>query len=91
METSHVSLHKSKSATFPGEFFNLCSASGLHSLSCVVCWALVVVARVKINAIARLVSRDGDCIDLVAYLVTMLLVNIEIRVDTGRSQEQGQK
>ena len=91
MDTSHVSLHKAKSTTFPGEFFNLCAASGLHSLSCVVCWALVVVARVKINAITRLVSRDGDCIDLVAYLVTMLLVNNEIRVETRKSQEQGQK
>merc|ERR1719337_535596 len=30
--------------------------SGLHCLSCVVCWALVVVASVKINANARLVS-----------------------------------
>ena len=91
METSHVSLHKAKSVTFPGEFFNLCSASGLHSLSCVVCWALVVAARVKINAIKRLVSHDGDRIDLVAYLVTMLLVNNEIRVETRKIQEQGQK
>ena len=51
----------------------------------------MVVASVKINANARLVSTDGDCIDLVAYLVMMLLVNNEIRVETGRSQEQGQK
>ena len=57
----------------------------------VVIGVVVVVARVKINAITRLVSRDGDCIDLVAYLVSMLLVNNEIRVQTGRSQEQGQK
>jgi hypothetical protein len=33
----------------------------------------VVVASVKINANMRLVSRDGDCIDLVAYLVMMQL------------------
>ena len=31
----------------------------------------MVVASVKINANMRLVSRDGDCIDLVAYLVMM--------------------
>ena len=69
MDTSHVSLHTSNLATFLGEFFILCAASGLHSLSSVVFWALVVVASVKINANMRLVSRDGDCIDLVAYLV----------------------
>ena len=46
----------------------------------------MVVASVKINANTRLVSRDGDCIDLVAYLVMMLLVNDEIRVETERSQ-----
>ena len=92
MDTSHDSLHKAKLATLSGELFViLCAASGLHALASVVFWALVVVASVKINANMRLVSRDGDCIDLVAYLVMMLLVNNEIRVETGRSQEQGQK
>ena len=87
MDTSHDSLHKSKLATFLGEFFILCAAIGLHFLSCVVFWALVAVASVKINANMRMVSRDGDCIDLVAYSMTMLLVNNEIRLETEDREE----
>jgi hypothetical protein len=77
VDTSQISLHKAKLAsllvakldTFPGKFFILCAAFGLHCFSYIVFWALVVVASVKINASMRLVSRDGECIDLVCFIV----------------------